>query len=197
MLSGDYRKHRPEVLNSSAMARAGLLSLQQDRAGHGIAVCVIDYGFDLAHPSLRAPDGKTRFAALVEQNAASGGRIMDRDEINATLREVDCAGTREPLDRRYDPHANYFGEAGVQLGAHGTWVASIAAGSRGPNFAGIAPDADIIGVQLNLPDEAWREIDAAGAPSWLAPAQAGKAAAWGRTGWRAYDESTAIIAALY
>ena len=96
-------------------------------------MCVIDYGFDLLHPTLRTASGETRFAALIDQN----GCRLERAEINRLLRVCARAGSRAALDAVYDPHANYFGTSGVGVGAHGSWVASIAAGSHTPTFAAL------------------------------------------------------------
>ena len=78
----------------------------------------------------------------------------------------------------------------MTVGAHGTWVASIAAGSNRAGYTGVAPGATLIGVQLDLPDEAWRATD-------LADVQGVTGAEPGCAGrWRSYDESKAIIDAL-
>ncbi len=182
----------PRELNSAALLRAGVHPVQTNLTGAGVVVCVIDYGFDLLHPTLRTASGETRFAALIDQN---GGRL-ERAEINRLLRDCARAGNRAALDTLYDPHANYFGTSGVEVGAHGSWVASIAAGSRTPAFSGVAPQAPLIGVQLDLPDSAWREVDADGRPTWLDAAARGGAIVAGWTGWRSYEDNRAIAAAL-
>lgn len=179
-------------LNGDALRRAGAHPGDTGLTGAGVVICVIDYGFDLCHPALRTATGETRFAALIDQNGAR----LERAEINRLLRLADRAGDRAPLDARYDPHANGFGDAGVVVGAHGTWVASLAAGSSAPMFTGVAPAATLIGVHLALPDQAWREVDADGRPSWLQAARCGGAALAGWTGWRSYEDSWPIIAAL-
>ena len=182
----------PNDLNSAALLRARVHPALTGLDGAGIVICVIDYGFDLLHPTLRTAGGETRFAALIDQNGAR----LERAEINALLRVAETSGDRRAIDRVYDPHAHYFGRDGVQGGAHGSWVASIAAGSRTAAFSGVAPKATLIAVQLALPDSAWREEDGAGRPTWLAAATAGPAALAGWKGWRAYEDSTAIVAAL-
>lgn len=161
--------------------------------GAGIVICVIDYGFDLCHPALRTAVGETRFAALIDQN----GVRLERAEINRLLRSLDRTGDRGPIDARYDPHTNAFGDHGVAVGAHGTWVASLAAGSRGPAFTGVAPAATLIGVHLALPERAWREVEADGRPSWQCAARQGGAALANWSGWRSYEDSRPIAAALW
>lgn len=190
--TSESKKWEPQELNGAALRRAGVHPAVTGLTGAGVVICVIDYGFDLCHPSLRTSAGETRFAALIDQN----GKRLERAGINRLLRAVDRTGDRAPLDALYDPHANAFGDQGVVVGAHGSWVASLAAGSRVPGFTGVAPAAILIGVHLALPDPAWREVDADGRPTWLPVARQGGAALAGWTGWRSYEDSRPIAAAL-
>lgn len=177
--------------------------------GRGIVIAIADYGFDLLHPAFRDGSGHTRFAALWDQNQAGEAVItataqrpttgrtlagtLEAVAINALIEAAERAGSRAEADARYDPHAHYYGRTGVTGGAHGTLMASIAAGSPHGQFAGVAPDATLLGVQLALPDTAWREEDASGRPSWLDIAD-DDLAAW--TGWRSYDAAAATVAAI-
>jgi hypothetical protein len=101
--------------------------------------------------------------------------------------------SRAAADATYDPHANYFTRRGAGDGAHGTMMASIAAGTPFGGFRGAAPGADLIGVQLALPEHHWKEVDAAGIPTWTGWDPAAQPV-W--DGWQSYDESIEIIAAL-
>lgn len=188
-MAGD-RRHTD--LNSAALRRARVHPDLAGLTGAGSVICVIDYGFDVLHPALRTRAGETRFAALIDQN---GGRLM-RSEINRLIRTCERDGSRRALDSIYDAHANYFGRHGVQIGAHGSWVGSIAAGSRTKDFCGVAPAATLIGVQLDLPDSAWLEEDDYGQPTWIEAAIDGSERLQTWDGWRSYEESTAIIAAI-
>ena len=206
------RLHEPRDLNAAALLASRVHPARTGLDGAGIVIVVIDYGFDLAHPSLRTAGGETRFAALIDQD----GACLQRAKINELLRSCDQAASRDALDRIYDPHAHYFGREGVQVGAHGSWVASIAAGSGTAAFSGVAPKATLVGVQLDLPDRAWREEDDQGRPTWLECVEGGECrggrpygagtdalgdaalaarlAQW--DGWRSYEESPAIIKAI-
>ncbi|MET9272064.1 FAD-dependent oxidoreductase [Kribbella sp. NPDC003557] len=115
--------------------------------GRHIAVGLVDWGLDVTHPDFRNPDGSTRVVALWDQrpgpqDAASPygyGRILDAATINAALDTADPVATLG-----YDA-ADF--DAGP--GAHGTHTTSIAAGNgRGGGPAGMAPEADIIFVNL-------------------------------------------------
>ena len=178
-------------LNSAALARSGLLPARRGRAdGRGIVICFLDYGFDLLHPSLCTAVGTSRFATLIDQN----GQTLDAGAIPRLVKEARAANDRRVADAVYDPHAHYFGRSGVVQGAHGTWVASIAAGSRTEKMRGVAPAATLIGVQLALPDEAWREEDATGRPTWL-DFDGTRVTQW--SGWRSYEDATAIVDGLH
>ncbi|MBU2534226.1 MAG: S8 family serine peptidase, partial [Alphaproteobacteria bacterium] len=183
---------QPSDLNNAALRRCRAHPAMTELDGAGIVICVIDYGFDLLHPAFLTPRGETRFAVLIDQNGAR----LERARINELIRAARRKGHRGPLDDLYDPHTHYFGRDGVQVGAHGSWVASIAAGSRSVTFTGVAPKATLIGVQLGLPDRAWREEDGAGRPTWLTAARSGPNALSNWNGWGAYDDSPAISSAL-
>jgi hypothetical protein len=173
-------------LNADILWQSGIHPSKTGLSGSRVVCCIIDYGFDLLHPALREADGSTRFAALIDQN----GAIHDRAAINALIKLSEEAGARGPADALYDPHANYFGRDGVTVGAHGTWVASIAAGTSSSGFTGVAPQATLIGVHLDLADDAWRAADLAEFSSAAEPND-GRAKRW-----RSYDQSQTIVEAL-
>lgn len=160
--------------------------------GRGVLLGLVDYGFDLAHPAVRHPrTDRTRFAAAWDQNAGASG-IMTRRRIDGLLAACRASGCREPLDAVYDPHAHYYDATGARHGAHGTMMASIAAGSSAA-ASGPAPAATLLGVQLAHAEPDWREVDASGRPTWEdwnAPAEP----VW--NGWRDYLSSGAIVGAL-
>lgn len=73
-----------------------------------------------------------------------------RDSINDQLKN----NFADPYTNYYDPHDNYFAGTPIanEYGAHGTHVADIAAGNgEATGKPGVAPDADIIFVQLRPP----------------------------------------------
>ncbi|HEX2806326.1 MAG TPA: S8 family serine peptidase, partial [Kineosporiaceae bacterium] len=118
--------------------------------GAGVAVGIIDFGFDVAHPNLRANDGTTRVLALWDQRMPARserpppepygyGVVHTREEIDAAL--------RSPTPFRelgyYPADADR-----ADIGAHATHVTDIAAGSGRVGPMGMAPGADLILVHL-------------------------------------------------
>jgi subtilisin family serine protease len=110
----------------------------------------VDWGFDLAHSDFRTEDGSTRILALWDQRSTTRddqtpqpygyGTVHTAEAINHALT---TGAPYAELD--YDP-----ADADVGRGAHGTHVASIAAGNgRGGGPVGLAPEADLVLVHLS------------------------------------------------
>jgi subtilisin family serine protease len=175
--------------NASALRRMGLWAWGDGLDGRGILIGFLDYGFDVLHPALCDARGRTRFAALLDQNR---GAEFDSAALQGLIREARAAGSRGPLDRIYDPHAYHFGPL-EPLAAHGTLMASIAAGGGWEGYRGPAPAACLIGVQLALHDDDWKEEDSAGLPAWTCW-RPERQPVW--DGWRSYDDAPAIADGL-
>lgn len=137
-------------------ARADLLPpVAQGQQGKGVVIGIIDYGCDFVHRNFRNPDGSTRILALWDQTAEpistspfGYGQVYTRTEINAALRSADP----------YITLGHHPGRA-----SHGTHVMDIACGNGGGNSVpGVAPQADIIFVQISASDIAWEGPDVVG-----------------------------------
>lgn len=116
--------------------------------GRGVVIGIVDWGFDIAHPDFCYPDGSTRILALWDQRGGPNttspqpygyGRLHTREAINQALITPDPYTTLG-----YHP-----ADADTGRGAHGTLVASIAAGNgAGGGPLGIAPEAELVFVHL-------------------------------------------------
>ncbi len=198
-------EHPAAAFNEAALQQLGLGAPVAANAISKVVIGFVDYGFDLLHPCLLDAAGKaSRFACLWDQNRTpDSARAADLDVamiadwdaefLNAKIAQAQTTGSRRALDAFYDPHANNCGRYGTQGGAHGTMMASIAAGTPFAGFRSAAPNALLVGAQLALCDRDWKEEDAHGVPTWV-NWDAQRQPKW--NGWRAYDEALQIVNAV-
>lgn len=194
-------KTQDRRFNEAALAALGVPEATILKANSRVAIGFVDYGFDLMHPCLRTAAGDaSRFCFLWDQNRTpEAARTPDLDvaaiddwdgaALNAAVAIAAESGSRRCSDALYDPHANNCGRAGTIGAAHGTLMASMAAGTAFAGVRSAAPYAELIGVQLALLDADWREEDAGGRPTWI-NATFPATAPW--SGWRSYDDAPQI-----
>ena len=134
-------------------ARPDLLpQATQSDGGTGVIIGIVDYGCDFAHQNFRTVGGGTRLLCIWDQNGPTMpdsplryGRRYTRDEINDALQEAD---PYTALGYGPDPDV-----VGRPPGMHGTHVMDIAAGNgRGSHLLGVAPQADLIFVDVSHAD---------------------------------------------
>lgn len=122
--------------------------------GAGVVIGIVDTGGDFAHKNFLHANGKTRLLALWQQGAPTVagspfgyGRLFTPEDINKALKKAD---PYKALG--YDPGVGTAGSPG----SHGTHVMDIAAGNgRGSQLPGVAPEADLIFVEMSAKDIAW------------------------------------------
>ncbi|MBI3409338.1 MAG: S8 family peptidase [Planctomycetes bacterium] len=123
--------------------------------GSGVVVGIIDFGLDFAHRNFCLSNGSSRVAALWDQNGPTSadspygyGKLYRKADIDQALTKQDpyaALGYGPPPDPPAGPR-----------GTHGTHVADIAAGNgRGSGTPGVAPQADIIFVEIAASDIPW------------------------------------------
>lgn len=121
---------------ASCFAPGGMLSRQL--TGRGVLVAVIDSGIAYWNEDFRKADGSTRIRYLWDQVL---GQEYDAAQINAAL----AAGSRQQALEMVPS---------IDTTGHGTAVAGIAAGNggtRGPAYAGIAGESELLIVRLGTP----------------------------------------------
>lgn len=139
------------LLSMEALSQAGILPIQNyptlQLKGNNVMIGFIDTGIDYVNSIFRNLDGSTRIVGLWDQTIQSGtppqsfvyGSEYTRELINQAL------ASKDPLS--IVPSQDYIG--------HGTFVASLAAGSGNPEeqFLGAAPESTIAVVKLKQAKE--------------------------------------------
>ena len=139
--------------------------------GKGVIVAIIDSGIDYTHPSFRDQDGTSRILYLWDQDAPSEHQQDPTEEMEEGLFTHDGKVkygreyTREQIDqvlRNGQNSSAVVPHIHKDTNGHGTHVAGIAAGNgfvadindvfSQDNYAGIAPEADLIVVALKRPN---------------------------------------------
>lgn len=134
------------LISMDSLNQAGVLSIQNyptlHLKGSGVLIGFLDTGIDYQNPIFRNLDGSTRIAAIWDQTVQSGtppedfvfGSEYTREAIDEALQ------TDNPLDLVPVTDEN----------GHGTYVASLAAGSGNPaeNFLGAAPESTLAVIKL-------------------------------------------------
>jgi len=159
---------KPARRLSSALAatitETGAAALPTGSKAHGgksAIVGVVDFGCDFAHDNFRNPDGSTRLLAIWDQNAPATptspfgfGRMFTRAEINAALKKADPYSALG-----YGPDRDTV----FEKGSHGTHVMDIAAGNgRGTGTPGVAPQSDLLFVEVASDDIPWSGSEVVG-----------------------------------
>lgn len=144
------------LMDESALEASGILRIQNQPAlslkGQGVLIGFLDTGIDYENPVFRNSDGSTRIAGIWDQTDRTGthpggliyGSEYREEQINEALNSQD--------PKEIVPVTDSDG--------HGTFIASVAAGSEVPekNFIGAAPYAKIALVKLKPAKEYLREF---------------------------------------
>jgi subtilisin family serine protease len=120
-------------------------SLTQAYTGKGVVVGIVDWGFDFTHETFYDTLGNLRIARVWNQAGSYKSGKADSITLGFTYGSV-YATQSEILQQRCSSNSI----------SHGTHVAGIAAGSGGASkrYRGVAPDAELVLVQLRDGSEA-------------------------------------------
>jgi subtilisin family serine protease len=160
------RPIRPTLDDSVPDIRADHASLTQhfDTSGNkplptgkNVIIGIVDFGCDFLHPNFQDAQKNTRILYFWDQKGAPQtpglpyGREYDQNFINQAIHDKSS-----------------YKDLGLSLenNAHGTHVMDIAAGNSS-KYPGVAPEADLVFVQLSLPDPIEAEEEFLGSSSHL------------------------------
>lgn len=139
------------TIASMAVDAGALPAGTNPKGGAGVVVGIIDFGCDFVHANFRKPNGETRIQAIWHQGISTVpnggvkyGRLYTQANIDNALKTANPYVTLN------------YGPKNEPGGTHGTHVMDIAAGNgNGTGQAGVAPEADLIFVELSATDVAW------------------------------------------
>lgn len=130
-------------LSLEALEASGILQVRQTPSlaldGEGVLIGFVDSGIDTTHPAFLDESGRSRVVAVWNQNYQEGMEELLNNQ-NPEMPQVDYG-------RVYSGDDIALYGNGDETG-HGTYVASVAAGSDRVEYSGAAPRADIAMVQL-------------------------------------------------
>ena len=119
-------------------------------SGTGTLIAILDSGIDLWREDFRKENGNTRIRFLWDQTLRPSGDIPGAPEGFTQGVEFDEARINEALSA-LTLQERYERIPSRDVSGHGTAVAGIAAGNG--EYAGIAPEADLLIVKLGIPGE--------------------------------------------
>lgn len=142
------------LMDSTSLDVSGILAIQNQPAlslkGQGILIGIIDTGIDYRNPLFRDGDGNTRIVSIWDQsyNQAVVSEELDENQLPELLYGVEY--TREQLNQALNSPNPQEIVPEKDTNGHGTYLASIAAGSADPvnDFIGAAPLSELVVVKL-------------------------------------------------
>ncbi|MFG6383067.1 MAG: S8 family peptidase [Lachnospiraceae bacterium] len=144
------------LMDESALEISGILKIQNQPTlslkGQGVLIGFLDTGIDYENPVFRNSDGSTRIAAIWDQTDRTGkspeGFIYGSEYLEMEINQALSSQNPKEIVPVTDPEG------------HGTYMASVAAGSEIPeeNFIGAAPYSRIVMVKLKPAKQYLREF---------------------------------------
>lgn len=142
------------LMDSTSLDVSGILAIQNQPAlslkGQGILIGIIDTGIDYRNPLFRDGDGNTRIVSIWDQsyNQAVVSEGLNENQLPELLYGVEY--TREQLNQALNSPNPQEIVPEKDTNGHGTYLASVAAGSADPvnDFIGAAPLSELVVVKL-------------------------------------------------
>ncbi|MBN7774532.1 S8 family peptidase [Clostridium aminobutyricum] len=140
------------LLDAPNLEAAGIIQLHQPNflnlTGRGVLIGIVDTGIDYTLDVFRREDGTSKIQYIFDQTTrgnAPAGFYIGTEYTNAQINEA--LNSENPYE--IVPQTDTVG--------HGTFLASVAAGSKTADYIGAAPDADLIVVKLKGARPYYRE----------------------------------------
>lgn len=138
------------LMDSTSLDVSGILAIQNQPAlslkGQGILVGIVDTGIDYTNPLFQDAAGNTRIVSIWDQTAIS--QENQSDQMSAFLYGTEY--TRLQIDEALRSENPIMMVPEQDTNGHGTYMASLAAGSADPlnDFIGAAPLSELVIVKL-------------------------------------------------
>ncbi|MDR1343569.1 MAG: S8 family peptidase [Prevotellaceae bacterium] len=128
------------------MVHRGAGSLSQAYTGAGVIVGVIDWGFDFTHPTFYDTSDHLRIARVWNQrdNSGAGSHPYRYGSIYTTQSEMEQRG----CSSSEESHGTHVAGIAAGQGGLNTHVAGIGQGGLKGFYRGVAPEAELVLVQL-------------------------------------------------
>ena len=154
------------LMDSTSLEVSGILAIQNQPAlslkGEGVLIGIIDTGIEYTNPLFQDEMGNTRIYSIWDQSAIQESQITDRETGNqmvATERlhasqmwelKYGVEYTREQINQALNSETPQTIVPQMDTNGHGTYLASIAAGSPDlqNDFIGAAPLCELVVVKL-------------------------------------------------
>ena len=150
------------LMDSTSLEVSGILAIQNQPAlslkGEGILVGIIDTGIDYTNSLFRDALGNTRIVSIWDQTAV--GERVEAINIQSTEFLYGVEYTREQINTALYSQAPQSIVPETDTNGHGTYLASIAAGSADlvNDFIGAAPLSELVIVKLKEAKQNIREF---------------------------------------
>lgn len=151
------------LMDTTSLDVSGILSIQNQPAlalkGEGVLIGVVDTGIDYKNPLFQDTDGNTRIVSIWDQTVIRANETDD--ESNQMMEfQYGVEYTREQINEAIQSDNPQAIVPETDTNGHGTYLASVAAGSEDitNDFIGAAPLSELVVVKLKEAKQNLREF---------------------------------------
>lgn len=150
------------LMDSTSLEVSGILAIQNQPnlalKGQGVLIGIVDTGIDYRNPLFRDSAGNTRIYSIWDQT-----EVINEGTTNGKIPEGFIYGaeyTKEDINRALQSEKPESIVPEQDENGHGTFLASVAAGSEDMNhdFVGAAPECELVVVKLKEAKQNLREF---------------------------------------